>query len=151
MKNLKKSLACAVLAGTMMVSVPSVKACGPCGGWLSSVIASNQDTFNYLVVEGQTLFKGVVKGTIKSLVQLYFEHPTECMMFVSSCLNDSSDPLPDRILDLLKTFNLIQSDARVSDVVKLVVSMVVEKDSATGQLVIWSLDNLIKDGWMTPA
>jgi hypothetical protein len=111
--------------------------------WFTTVFQNADDVIEYVLVEGQELFADVVRSTITSLEQMYKEDPDAFQKFISLCFENSGSPIPAEILDWLKKFNLVQSDATISDVVKLVVGLVVHREN--GAIKISSFDDFVKN------
>lgn len=140
-KRLYGLLVCCVVS-----SFSSVRGCGSLGDFFASPAA--QTVFTYVVIEGQEYFKSLVKTTIKSLITLQAQHPEIFDAYITYCLDGIQGSFSDKVINVLKQFNLIQSDASVSDAIKTIVSMAIEKLD-NGDTKIWSLDELIKDNWVS--
>jgi hypothetical protein len=122
------------------------EACG-CGGFVGKVcdvMASPKEAIEYVVIEGQELFVDLVKGTISSLVQMYNENPESFDDFINLCIANSENTIPSDLLEWLKKFGVVQNDAKISDIIKMIVAMSIERRS-DGSVKIWTLDDLVKE------
>lgn len=99
------------------------------------------------VLELQEIAAAGFEQVLTSLSTMYSQNPEAFVRFFTLCIQETNSPVPTEILDVLKTFNLVDDNAQISDLVRLVILWAVEKED-NGTIKIWSLDDLIKDGWI---
>lgn len=145
-KRAKKGTALLLL--TSSLSAAPLYGCGSVKDWLTEFVAKHEDQIEFVEVQGQALFNAVVKSVIQSLQQLYIDNQQVFIEFINASLNNSIANLPASTVNVLKAFNLVQADGTISDTIKNIVSMSIEKLD-DGSIEIWSMDDLISEGWIT--
>ena len=139
-KVLTKSAAVLAITSAFATSQLSLNACGPISDWF----ADHQDE----VLELQAFAIEDFELILKSLSDMYSQNPNAFVQFVTLWLQGSGSQIPSDLLVVLKQFKLVADDAQISDLVRLVISWAVEQ-KVDGTVKIWSLQELIKDGWVT--
>lgn len=149
MKNyVKKCMHVLSIMGLLASLNHSLNACGSSAGWFNEFFGLDDVFVNYITIEGQDYISDVVQQIIDSLISLYKNNPEAFNAFIQACLTPSSNQLPQNVLVLLKAYGLVEDDNTIGDFVKFIVSWTVEVLD-DGSVKIWSIDELIKDGYAT--